>query len=161
DLEPFSPVATGFERARAAFVQTTHERWRAFRRVGHDAAKVRDLLVSQRMSQALVTCAGMAYAWGLKHPTRRRRVWLNVVGLLAFHGWNERVLVGEHALAVDVADLATRGVISPRLSREAHRLPQLCRDRAKGRTTGQKRPRGRSDPLALRTKRQMAKRAGH
>jgi hypothetical protein len=59
---------------------------------------------------------------------------MDVVRLLAFHGWNEGLLVGERALAVDVTDLTlrngtTRGS-SRRLRQASRRLQQLCRDEA-------------------------------
>jgi hypothetical protein len=134
ELLGFSPVALDFERGCEAVAGSVRAWWHQARRLGHEAAKIRDSLGRGRMSRALVACANAAHAWIGAHPPRRRGFWMDVVRLMAFHGWNERQLVGEHALEVGVSDLAMPGgttrTVSVRLRQASHRLQELRRDAA-------------------------------
>jgi hypothetical protein len=138
EMVRFSPIAFDFDRGCEALDASVRDWWRQTRRLGHMAATVKDALRSERMSRALVACANDAYAWIIAHPVRRRGFRMDVVRLLAFHGWNEPQLVGGHALAVDVSDLAlpsgTTRESSSRLRQASRRLQQLCRDEAARRT---------------------------
>jgi hypothetical protein len=112
--------------------------WHQARRLGHaGTATAKAALRAERINRALVTCANDAYAWIIARPVRHRGFQMDVVRLLAFHGWNERQLVGEHALEVDVSDLAmpsgTTRTASRRLRRASHRLQELRRDAARRR----------------------------
>jgi hypothetical protein len=134
ELVQFSQIAIDFDRSCEALDARVRDWWHQARRLGHKAAMSRDALTSGGMRRALVICANDAFAWIVARSSRRRGTWIDVVRLLAFHGWNERLLVGERALAVNVADLAlpsgtTRGS-SRRLRQASHRLQQLCRDEA-------------------------------